>query len=169
LEADIRFSVSRYKIVGRLPVRQGAKFKKQSDYFLITDVLRDPDGARLVIREGRLELVFPEIRPEERLRPGRVFVLLNKSRGQAILPTDERRVVSLPLFPGFSMAPDSGRFQVNSAGLVFVGRKPGEKPIAVDDQWLAGAELVRLEIEELGEFPKSLRVDNFRMKPEINQ
>ncbi|RPI28685.1 MAG: hypothetical protein EHM61_04265 [Acidobacteria bacterium] len=164
--ADILLSASRHVVVARLPVRQGAKFKKQSDYFLITDVLRDPDGVRLVVREGRLELQFADLKPEEGLRPGRIFVLLNSARNQAVLPTDEHRLMSLPLFPGFSIGKTSERFQVSSTVLVFRGLKRAEKPITVDDQWLAGAQLLRLETQDLGGFSKSLRVADFRMKPE---
>jgi hypothetical protein len=58
LAADIRFSVSRYLVVGRLPVRQAAKFKKQSDYFLITICCAIP-MAPVAVREGRMELKFP--------------------------------------------------------------------------------------------------------------
>jgi len=164
--ADIVFSVSRYVVVARLPVQAGAKFKKQSDYFLITDVLRDPDGVRLVVREGRLELQFLTLNPEEGLKPGRILVLLNTGRNQAVLPTDDQRVVSLPFFPGFSVGKESERFQVSSTVLVFRSQKRGQRQIAIDDQWLTGAQLLRLETRDLGGFTKLLRVADFRMKPD---
>jgi len=166
LTADILFSVSRYVVVARLPVKQGAKFKKQSDYFLITDVLRDPDGVRLVVREGRLGLQFVDLKPEEGLKPGRILALLNPGRNQAVLPTNEQPVESFSLFQGVSIGKASGRFQVSSTVLVFRSQKRGQRPIAIDDRWLAGAQLLRLEIQDLGGFPKSLRVADFRMKPD---
>jgi hypothetical protein len=55
---------------------------------------------------------------------------------------------------------------VNTGVLVFRGQKSGEKPIVADDQWLAGAQLVRLETEDLGGFSRSVRAENFRMKPD---
>jgi hypothetical protein len=166
LTADIVFLISRYRVLEGLPLQEGAGLRRGSDSIRIENVLREPGGMTVAVREGRLRV--PGRKAEEKLREPRHYVLFNERRRQAVLAT-ERPLVSPLFFGGLTVGrTQSSLFESTSLLLRFSEEGDG-KLFQVDEEWLEGAQLVRVEVEELGWFPKSIQTGDFRMRPEPGQ
>lgn len=166
LSADIDFVASRYVLAAEMPLEKGARYDHGSEHDVITDVLHQPAGVDIVLRERALHLLFksadePSWQQAVLGSDKIVYLLLNKKRGEAVLQKQEnnmnidfgmgsQRLVNKPVRLSFGQSPNNGQVT------------PDLTP-----EWLADATLVRLELTPSATFSKELTVDAFKLSGQI--
>ncbi len=149
-------------VVGRLPLRSGARMVDGSRHVEIATVVKQTTGCRLILRERKLNLwstsTFSQFNPLA--GDGGVYLLVNRARNQAILPDQNFN------FDMASTLLQATAMLVNrSIVLDFSGSRRDKEIVSVDADWLAGAELVRVQAESAGTLKRELTADNFVLSP----
>jgi len=158
--ADLDFLASKYVLTGELPLVKGSRNRHGSDNVVITDVLRQPDGVDILLREHRANLLFDRANTDNGQfaeNMGRVtYLLRNKERNQAVLQREPAN---------FTYAQMTSSILVNRSLRISFGREKNSNRPTPDltPEWLAGAELVRLDLVPLFDFSKHLVVEKFRL------
>ena len=160
--AEVTVTASKCVVTGELPLAKGARLRKGSAGLVITDVLKQPLGVDVTLREKKVRLLFAAgDDPLETFglrSPKVIYVLLNRKRREAVQAKQNLNflsmmsrdiLVSQPL--NLSFGPDSQHGTQDDQ--VF--------PLPAD--WLADAVLVRLEIAPGIEVTKPLASDHLRM------
>lgn len=154
-DMNVEFKVMRYSVVAALPLERKAEYRKGPEQTLITDVLRRSFGCTVMLRERTINLLFdgnPQAMPSNPFRESRVkYVLANKSKGEAFLPENDHAGL-----PGFNQ---SRRLNIQSKTLNFQS-KGGKYIPRIDEEWLDGAELLRLEEVPVSRLKKSFVVED---------
>ena len=161
--ADIDCLASKYAISAQMALAQGARFDRGSVHMVITGILRQSDGVDILLRERAPNLLF---NGSNRFAPGyvaapgyqSVFVLRNKKRNEAVLEKlSDVNVGSFNLF-GLSTL-------VNHLQRISFGPEPQHNRLtpALNDEWLADAELILLDLVPVGEFSTQLAPAKIRM------
>ena len=158
LTATVEVGVYGYAEAGAVPLRARERIERGAEQAVITDVLREPGGCAVILRQRTLRLLFARKTPADRAfgaaAPDTVYVLRNRARGEALLPEDESG-------GDFGEMVNADRqLQIRSVRLRFGGGDAGR---AVDEDWLAGAELVRLEARPVARATRELRAENVRL------
>jgi hypothetical protein len=155
---------SKYEITLEIPLAKGARSARGSAQSVITDVLRQPDGVDIILRGRKANLLFDRSNsssPMAEFISGnkRLYVLRNKKKNEA--------VVQSPGNPDLSALFASGSILVNQAVRVSFGAEKNssssEPVVALTPEWLADAELVRLDLTPAFEFSKRVVVEDFKM------
>jgi hypothetical protein len=161
--ADFDCIAWKYAISAEMAVAKGARPDRGSVNLAITGVLRQADGVDIILREREPSLLIDRA---NRLRPYRdpglgsrtVYVLCNKKRNEAVLQKgDSFRM-------GSFMLVGESRLVSRSVRLSF-GPEPQVNRLTPDlnAEWLADAELVRLDLAPVQEFSTRLVVKNLRL------
>ncbi len=112
------------------------------------------DGVVFTLRESGIRQWL-----RQRSLTGPSYMLRNRSREEAILGSLRPKDI-------FGRFPALHRLVVNRSLIYFTtGGVPNYQGPAINEEWLRGAELVRFENCFIGQFSKSVRVDNFVMDP----
>jgi ABC-type transport system involved in multi-copper enzyme maturation permease subunit len=160
--ADFDFRVSLYEAVSEMPLQKGAYYDKDSQHVVITDVLRRSQGCTVILRESSVNLLFDE-RPEI----SRYYLLRNQERREAFLANAYPLTTDSVFwrFGSVSMEPASGeRMIISYIQLQFPEERWSDQNAPViDERWLAGARLVRVEVSYAGRFSKALSIPGFKM------
>lgn len=159
LQGEGTLSVQQYRVAAELPLQRGASYRSGSEQVVISDVLRGPGSCRVLLRERKIHLLFS--RPAQALIPlpsfgfgGRVFyVLWNRERRQAFL--NDRPNIDWPAFGS------SQRLSHDAVALVYTSQSLFQKNPPLDDAWLSGAVLARVETFDLGRVDKPITVADF--------
>ena len=161
--AQVKLSLSRFKVEGELPLVRGSRFKQGSEYVVITDVLHEPHGVSVMMRDQTVNLLFDTNRPaSDEFNPfGKkdvLYVLVNKQLGQAFLAKRDSQ------FSMEDMLEKNQRLQTHSFRQQFTSLTEAYEKKQLPDlteEWLKGATLVRLRRIEMGTFTKPLVVGDF--------
>ena len=165
---DGRFDVTltRYDIEAILPLRSGATHR-QGAYNLIVDRIRHQQGrASLIARESNAESVF-DPHPRSHI----LFYLRNRSTAEAVegseyeLRTDVTLARLLPFAFAVGQEENSG-FRARAMTISFPTTYNEQKLIALDDDWLAHAELVIVRSTEGGSVERRLTIADFPIRAE---
>jgi len=164
LSADIDFIGSKYLVTAEMPLAKGARSDQGSKHSVITEVLSQPDGVDVVLRERKPNLLFDRANGsnafmQEFIEGYRhIYVLRNKKRNQAILQKHNNFSFPFDQMFGHSRL-------VNDAVQVSFGPESNSKGLTPEltPEWLADAELIRLDLTPVFEFSKQLMVEGFKM------
>ncbi len=153
----------KYVVTTELPLVRGAHYDHGSEHLSITDVLAEPEGVDLMLRRRSIQLEFAP--PADEVNPmladrsdSTVYLLWNKGRQQAVLQKRNTSFNAMGNMQGIwrneplrlSFGPDTNN-----------GRDALVLPI--DQHWLAGAVLVRLDLGPVAAFQQALVVQDFRL------
>jgi len=165
---DGRFEVmlTRYDIEATLPLRSGAAHRNGA-YNLTVDRIRQSQGrAWIVARESNAESVFDRL-PRSRT----LFYLRNPSVAEAVegspheLRTDVTLARVLPFASGVAEGENAG-FRPRAITIQFPPTYNDQSLIALDEDWLAQAELVIVRSTEGGEVERRLAIADFPIRTE---
>jgi hypothetical protein len=145
LDAALTFRAHQYRMRGVIPARPGARFAFPDSAVEITSVSLSPVGAAIGFREAEIRspLSEPTAFPQ--------YCLRNTPRHEAFL-LEAGRTTTVPLTFSRMVTVTTGTWQVRSSSYAFADSR-------IDAAWLAGAELVRLELEDLGTFTRPLHAE----------
>lgn len=156
LEGDITFNVFRNRIVEEIPLKNGSGVDRPFGRVVIDQVLPQPVGASVFLRELKLNFRFagdPNTAPTQTFLP-QTYVLANKERNEAFLGNETSR----------SNVGGNLGSHVSSqiVGITFLMDK--DHP-AIDSQWLARATLLRIETVWCGNVTFPVHVPDFVLPP----
>jgi hypothetical protein len=145
LNGTVTFRASRYRVRGAFPARPGTRFAFPGSAMEITSVSISPAGAAIGFREASVRSLRPETMdfPE--------YYLRNAARHEAF-GLEFARVSSAPLTMTSGVILMTGTWQVRSNSYAFTESR-------IDAAWLEGAELVLLNLEDLGTFTRPLHAE----------
>jgi hypothetical protein len=145
LNGTVTFRASRYRVRGAFPARPGTRFAFLGSAVEITSVSKPPASAAIGFREASVRSLRPETMdfPE--------YYLRNAARHEAFR-LEFARVSLTPLTLVSRVVLTTGTWQVRSNSYASTDSR-------IDDAWLEGAELVRLEREDLSTFTRPLHAE----------
>jgi hypothetical protein len=154
LDAAVSLRAYRASVDARMPLKRGSSTSVGRANWRVIAVERTGGGVAVILRGATID---------ERFRlftgMGDMVVLNNAAKRQAVCRTQTRRS-SRSLTMGFTV--DRAGTEVRR--YEFTPGPDTVKRIGLDDQWLAGAELVFLGTEELGTATKALTIAGLRLK-----
>jgi len=159
LDATVTFRAWRYRVVERVPLDVGSTLPARLGRLTLTALARTRDG--VIVDARRVFLQRMMWTSEDLFGPGGAgsaerLAIRNASRKQAVLlATESGRQLDYSLTGGISTL----QLGTGTRRLHFVVPLGGEPQVELDDEWLAGAELVVLRPEDLGAFTRPLRVE----------
>jgi hypothetical protein len=163
VSADIDCVASKYAITAEMPVATGSRSDRDSVHLEIVAVLRQAEGVDIVLQDRIPNLLFDRtnrFRPELDPGPGyrTVYLLRNKKRNEAVLQKRENSN------PGFYMSLGETKLVTRTTHLSF-GPQPRDNRLTpiLNDEWLADAELVRLDLVPVLEFSTRLAAEKLRL------
>jgi hypothetical protein len=165
LTATVEAFLRRSRLVGSIPLAEGALLRAQSLHVELRRVVRRPDGCSVLVRATAGAGNRSSI-------PGTYRYLLRNARRREAVLGDDEQIMSrgMPLrdmlFGGWSLD------GLDAAGFGFsdhVERYPARSTFGtgggqIDAAWLADADLVTIETVYAGRVSRSLVVDGFRMR-----
>jgi ABC-type transport system involved in multi-copper enzyme maturation permease subunit len=156
--ARVDFIAFKYVLTAEMPLAKGSRYDHGSEHVVITDVLNEPGGVDILLRERNLNLLF-DIKNNRRDRGLVVYLLLNKKRGEAVA-VKQYSSTSFNVQTGLSSQRLVNRPVRLSFGPV---QNRTEMAPPLTPEWLADATLERLELTPVAEFSKELTVDKLMM------
>ena len=146
-KADIVLGVWTDRVVAQVPARSGVRFGYggfwQGD---IVDVRLDQNGVTMRTRESGMLRRSDDV-------GSRYYVLLNRSRGEAIVGRATQTFVFWPTYP---QVPSVGTLDVRHANVEFSTSYGEDRAFAPDQAWLDNATLVIIETALIGTFTRSI-------------
>ena len=166
--AEASFDVYRYQRVTELPLAPGARAEFSSQQVIVYDVLENAQGVSVIVGEKKTNLLFDRsVKKKSRYDLSRdmysnfktVYVLVNPNRGEAFLAESGGNL-------DFDMSAAYGQQRLQTRAKQFdfthvTDRQPNLPKI--DKEWLAGAQLVRLDAVRLGTKKVAVNIENFRI------
>jgi hypothetical protein len=162
LAATIQVDVYKYHATGAVPLKARERIDRGAEQAVITDVLQEGDGCAVILRERTLRLQFDRSAPAKNAYDPReknvLYLLRNPARRELVLPNDNYD----PDMSGVLAA--AQRLNIRSTRLAFGGNDGhGRQGPVLDKDWLAGAELVRIEAVKVDQFQKDLVAEDLRL------
>jgi len=160
--AKLDCTAYKYVVATELPLTKGAHFDRGSEHLIITDVLSQPNGVDLLLRQRKVNLLFapsgPDTNSYTQDRSSEVYLLLNKVRHQAVFQKRNNTF-------NFSMMENS--MLVNEPLQISFGPDDNNNrnwlAPPLDKAWLADAVLVRLDLTPVATFTRTLDIPGFRL------
>jgi hypothetical protein len=148
--ADVR--LRRYRLAGELPLDEGAEYQGPGMRASIDHVQNRSADFTVLVGETRLSLLLAPgtLAASRNFGSSDLYLLRNRQRGEALWPVTNRKVRS------------GLRSLVDEADLQLSFNRDDSSP-HLDDAWLAGADLVRIEAATVGGFKQTVVVPDFRI------
>ena len=159
LDAAVTLRAWRYKVVESVPLAAGNSVLARLGRLTVSSVDRSRDGVQVDVRSAylrRLMWTSQDLFGSGGVGSAEHLAIRNASRKQAILLGAES---SRQFQYSLTSALASQQFGTGTRRMRFVIPLADEDRVRLDDEWLAGAELVVLQPEDLGVFPRPLRVE----------
>lgn len=156
LDATITVHIFRYEVTGEIPLKPNHRIELGAEQAVIADVLEDPAGCSVILRERSLRLLFDRSASVKDPFGSRsvLYVLRNPVRREIALPSDD-------FGRGFDLILSrQQRLTVRSVSLKY-GEGWHEQ---ITPEWLADAELVRVEAVRIGQVEKTLQATGLRLE-----
>jgi hypothetical protein len=145
LNATVTLQAHQYRVRGVIVARPGARFAFPGSAVEIASVSLSPDSASIGFRQAEIRSTFFE--PTVSVQ----YCLRNAAKHEAFM-LESGRWLFLPLTASSLVNVVTGTWQVRASSSALTGSR-------IDAAWLAGAELVRLELEDLGTFTRPLHAE----------
>ena len=166
LDATVTLRAWRYGVVESVPLAAGHSVLARQGRLTILAVDRSRDGVLVDVRSvylQRLMLTAGDLFGSGGVGSAERLAIRNPSRKHAILlGTESSRQFHYSLMGGLS----SLQLLTGVRRMRFVIPLADEDRVRLDDEWLAGAELVVLQPEDLGVFTRPLRVEWVNLEDE---
>jgi hypothetical protein len=164
LTATLEAFLQESRLLGSIPLAEGAALHAPSVRLELRRVLRRPGDCSLLIREIGAGTGRSGGRRSYR------FFLRNVQRGEAVIGDSDTMVREGPTLRGLFFAASSVHV-ASESGFGFLDRVehyPARSPVnptgPLDAEWLGAAELVVIETAYAGRFSRSIVVEDFRME-----
>jgi hypothetical protein len=159
LDATVTLRAWRYRVVDSVPLAVGNSVLARLGRLTVRAIDRSRDGVLVDVRSvylQRLMWTSSDLFGSAGVGSAERLAIRNPSRKQAILlGTESSRQFQYSLMSGLS----SLQLLTGVRRMRFVIPLADEDRVRLDDEWLAGAELVVLQPEDLGVFTRPLRVE----------
>ncbi len=164
--AAAEFEVFEYKVVADLPLIRGARQAFGSQQVVIYDVLERSHGLSVIVGEKSVNLIFDRSVPKksqyERFNNiysdfKSVYVIVNPERKEAFLPEAGGDL-------NFSVSDLFDRPRLSNQGKQFDYAHVNDRNAAlprIDQEWMSGARLVRLDAVRLGSKRVDVKIEDF--------
>lgn len=160
------FDIYQYKITSRIPVKIGAKSLFAAKQVLIYDIIKRPNAVSLIIDEKKINLIFDtsvkktsmtDIAQDMYSDYDHIYLIVNAKRHEAFLPE-----ASMNLFADVMEIYSMPRLKTSASKYDFtnLNNRNGTLP-EIDDQWLADAELVRLDAQKIRKENINIKIPDF--------
>jgi hypothetical protein len=166
LTASLNLIFERAIARGALPLADGATTDIGAMHVSIVRVIRRATGCTVMVRRSYVDSLFAVPHQEDF-----IYVLRNKTRveaaGSDVQPVSRNGFRSGGFFV-FTLEPNVGGrgFVLDQYELHFpAGTRPRGPSVDLDEAWLAGSELVILEMIPAGLISRTVTIDGFRMAP----
>ena len=166
--------VYEYEVVLEVPLNNGMKGLSGAEQIVIYDILEKDNTLSVILHEKKINLLFDRrFKKVSRVDMAQnmysqyspVYLLVNKEHGEAFLPEVSN---NMNINPMDALGPS--RLMTKPKQLFFMdvnGRNEGLPEI--DEEWLAGAALVRMNAVLAGTAEVSFRSDDFTLPSEPTQ
>lgn len=169
LEGQVDIAVDRWVVDHVFPLQAGSQLRRGSTEEIIAEVRKTPGGALVVLRRTALTRRYVRQHGdfntvmESRFEDDALYVLHNKSHGEIVMPNTDNNF-------DFDIAGSMRRLNVKPQLLRYPADnlREQEAPI-LDDEWLAGAELIRIRRNREGVCTLPLRKENFSLKEKTSR
>ncbi len=163
LNYSAHFDCTAYKYVAvtELPLTKGARYDRGSEHLVITDVLNQPNGVDILLRQRNVHLLFAPRGQDGSAymqdQSSVVYVLVNKARRQAVMQKSNNT---------FNFNMTNGILRNEPVRISF---GPNDNNASnwlapqLDQAWLADAVLVRLDLTAVATFTRTLTIAGFRL------
>ncbi|MDD2241110.1 MAG: hypothetical protein PHO14_03740 [Kiritimatiellae bacterium] len=159
LDATVDLEVFRYVVTGAIPLKANERIELGTEQAVITDVLEDPTGRAVILRERTLTLLLDRqaMRARNRAGSARVTYLLRNQAQRELVLSEKDVGHSINM-----MARAVQRLSIRSVRLKF-GDDEGGLAALFTPEWLAGAELVRVEAVPVGTLTRELKAGDVKL------
>jgi hypothetical protein len=180
------FDIYEYKVGLRIPLRHGTNDLSGSEQTIVYDILEKPNGVLVIISEKKINLLFDTDSKKKSIYDlgqniyseyNHVYLIVNKERGEGFLAEVGDDLSAQMAASGDMMAAIGlARLTTKVKQYYFSHINDRNELLPkIDDEWIDGAELVRLDAVKIGTKYKSFKIENFSLpsqsteaKPEID-
>jgi hypothetical protein len=160
LSAKLELEAKQVRVAGLVPLVKGSMIQSGDSRIEIGSVLRQTTGCRIILRERKLNRWGAGPSGTGMGVSNRAsYLLFNPERNEAVLAEDRPDMDLASILMTGSSRLTNRSFPVDFAGLL-----DGNPKVEIDDQWLNGALLGKIEMCPAGLLLRSLEAGNFLMK-----
>jgi hypothetical protein len=163
--------IYKYEIVSEVPLREGIEGTFGAEQIVVYDVLERDNAVSVVLVEKKINLLFDRrVKKVSRLDMSQniyseyspVYLLVNRERGEAFLPEarDNTQINAMEVF-----GPKRVRTKSKLLDFTDINSRNSVLP-EIDNEWLAGAKLVRMNAVLTGTADVDFRVEDFVLPSE---
>jgi hypothetical protein len=163
-QGRFQVTLTRHDVEATLPLTPGASHQNGSYRIVLDEIERTPRGVALFARESRA------VSPFDRTLPSLYgFYLRNRMEGEALIgdAMDVREGPFLSRFMPFGFAYSAAESSGFTARGLMISFPPGYgiqgESLAIDDRWIAGAELVIVRTTREGSVQRELQIPGFHI------
>ncbi len=163
--AQVDFDIYEYKIVSQLPLKQGAKDTFGTEQIVIQDILEKPNAISVILSEKKTYLLFDRsVKKKSRYdvaqniysQYNNVYLIVNKNRREALLAKPGGLYINVMAAYGPT------RLETMAKQLDFTNLNDRSEP-QIDKEWLANAELVRLDAVKVSTAKINITIEDFSL------
>ncbi|MFC1739192.1 hypothetical protein ACFL1G_09100 [Planctomycetota bacterium] len=168
--ASADFEIYKYEIVSQVPLKQGLKDSFGSEQVVIYDVLERPNVISVIINEKKINLLFDRsVKKTSRLDMAQdifseyspIYLIVNKKRHEAFLPEAGD---NLNMNANAMAAFGPTRLETKAKRFDFTNLNDRNELIPeIDKEWLADAELVRMDAVQMATEQIGFTIEDFSL------
>ncbi len=164
--AHAGFDIYKYEIVSRIPLKLGAKNSFGAEQVVIYDILENANAISVIINEKKINLLFDRSVKKRSMNDfaqdmyseyNHIYLIVNTNRHEAFLPE-----AGVNLFSGVMELYSPTRLKTMAKKFDFTNLNNRGEPLPeINKEWLADAELVRLDAVKTGTEQIDFTVEGF--------
>ncbi len=169
--ARANLEIYKYEIVSEVPLGEGEKGTFGAEQVVIYDVLERDNAVSVILHEKKINLLFDRrVKKISRIELSQnmyseyspVYLLVNKERGEAFLPEAGNNMNANVMD---ALGPVRVRTKSKLLDFTDVNSRNSDLP-EMDKEWLAGAELVRMNAVLTGTADVDFKIEDFSLPSE---
>ena len=164
--AHADFDIYEYKIVSQLPLKQGSRDSFDSEQIVVYDILERPNAISVIINEKKTNLLFDRSAKKKSQNDmaqdifseySHVYLIVNKKRQEAFLAEEGGNV-----YANAMAAFGPTRLETMAKQFDFTNLNDRSELLPkIDKEWLANAELVRIDAVKMGTEEINFTIEEF--------
>lgn len=164
LDAKLDVDVYRYEVTGSTPLKEGGQIRVGTEQSVIMNILEEEDNFGVILRERSLNLQFDRSKHSSSFLSPRnrnvLYVLRNNDRREFLIP----EIDFASGFGGSLGFRSKKLLNMESFRLDYILNLRGMDDTQLYKEWLAGAELVRIEAIKVDQFKANMTMDGLFLK-----
>jgi hypothetical protein len=162
------FDIYEYKIVSQFPLKQGSIDSYGSEQIVVYDILERPNAISVIINEKKINLLFDRSTKKKSRSDmaqdmfseyNHVYLIVNKKRHEAFLAEE-----GADLYANMMAAYGPTRLEAVAKQFDFTNLNDRSGPLPkIDKEWLANAELVKIDAVKIGTAQINFTVEGFSL------